>query len=337
MRKIVSALAAHNSEQESVLISLDIEDDKMFLLHFIIGTYFGPDLRNPHHHPKKQSAFQIQASNLPTKDELKGSLMKRAEIETVYHHILKNADPSLTVKPRTLRGYFNGKRYDTDGDFPLFVDLFPRKLHPESRIGNQNKVVKSIVFINDPDTSCMRRDCLSRFKLLTGLQSFTLSLNIDVTETVSSVSPNEVENESLEPYTAEENDGAAKPRVCVTGAITEAQAGPAMGLMDIGECDDAYLFRISLPGVNRDERDFSCEVEDDGKVLVRGVTTTGEKEVHRYGHSFEMQTRNLCPPGNFSVSFRLPGPVEPQEFTGSFGTDGILEGIVMKKLQKQNA
>lgn len=77
--------------------------------------------------------------------------------------------------------------------------------------------------------------------------------------------------------------------------------------------------------------DFSCEVEDDGKVLVRGVTTTGEKEVHRYGHSFEMQTRNLCPPGNFSVSFRLPGPVEPQEFSGSFGTDGILEGIVLKK------
>lgn len=250
MREIVSALAAaHNSEQESVLISLDIEDDKMFLLHFIIGTYFGPDLRNPRHHPKKQSAFQIQASNPPTKDELKGSLMKRAEIETVYHHILKNADPSLTVKPRTLRGYFNGKRYDTDGDSPLFVDLFPRKLHPESRIRNQNKVVKSIVFINDPDTSCMRRDCLSRFKLLTGLQSFTLSLSIDVTEPVSS------ENESLEPYTAEEKDGAAiaNPRVCVTGAITEAQAGPAMGLMDIGECDDAYLFRISLPGVNRDE------------------------------------------------------------------------------------
>ncbi|CAA7037217.1 unnamed protein product [Microthlaspi erraticum] len=328
MREIVSALAAKNSEQKSVLISLDIEDDKMFLLHFIIGTYFGPDLQN-HHHLKKQSAFQIRSSssNLPTRDELKGSLMKRAELETVYHHILKNADPSLTVKPRTLRDYLNGKR-----DFPVLADLFPRKLHPESRIGNQHKVIKSILFINDPDTSCMRRDCVSRFKLLTGLQSFTLSLHVDVTETVSSVSSNESLEPSKEENTAEENDAAN-----VAGAISEAEAGPAMGLMDIGECDDAYLFRISLPGVNRDERDFSCEVEDDGKVLVRGVTTTGEKEVYRYGHLFEMQTHNLCPPGNFSVSFRLPGPVEPQEFTGSFGTDGILEGIVMKKkLQKQN-
>lgn len=81
--------------------------------------------------------------------------------------------------------------------------------------------------------------------------------------------------------------------------------------------------------------DFSCEVEDNGKVLVRGVTTTGEKQVQRYSHVFEMQTQNLSPPGHFSVSFHLPGPVYPQEFSGNFGTDGILEGIVMKRSQKQ--
>jgi hypothetical protein len=30
------------------------------------------------------------------------------------------------------------------------------------------------------------------------------------------------------------------------------------------------------------------------------------------------------------VSFQLPGRVEPREFSGNFGSDGILEGIVMK-------
>jgi len=43
-----------------------------------------------------------------------------------------------------------------------------------------------------------------------------------------------------------------------------------------------------------------------------------------------MQTQNLCPPGQFTLSFRLPGPVDPHHFSGNFGTDGILEGIVMK-------
>lgn len=76
--------------------------------------------------------------------------------------------------------------------------------------------------------------------------------------------------------------------------------------------------------------EFSCEVEIDGKVLIQGVTTTGEKTVYRYSQVFEMQTQNLCPPGHFSISFQLPGPVDPQQFCGNFGTDGVLEGIVMK-------
>lgn len=77
--------------------------------------------------------------------------------------------------------------------------------------------------------------------------------------------------------------------------------------------------------------DFSCEVDTDGKVLIHGVTTTGEKTVSRYSQVFEMQTHNLCPPGHFSISFQLPGPVDPHQFSGNFGTDGILEGIVMKR------
>ncbi|XP_010414927.1 PREDICTED: increased DNA methylation 2-like [Camelina sativa] len=347
---------AAGKQEERVLISLDIEDDKLFLLHFIIGTYFGPDLRK-RKHPKQQSAFQIQASKiLVAADELSGSLMKRAEVERVYYHILRNVDQSLVIMPRKIRDYFNEKRNDSNGDYPLFVDLYPEELHPETRVRNRFKFIPSIAFINDPDTSCMREECVERFKRLTGLDSFALSITVDVTETNSVGEANEVEDkmdESLEPLKEVEHvlevpttcDGNDKAGTCTSGeesdvpakpeAISEAQGGLMVGLMDIGECDDAYLFRVSLPGVKRDERDFSCAVEDNGKVLIRGVTTTGQKQVQRFSQVFEMQTQNLCLPGHFSVSFRLPGPVHPQEFSGNFGTDGILEGIVMKKLQKQ--
>lgn len=81
--------------------------------------------------------------------------------------------------------------------------------------------------------------------------------------------------------------------------------------------------------------EFSCEVESDGKVLIRGVTVSGGKTVYRYSQTFEMQSQNLCPPGQFSISFTLPGPVDPQQFSGTFGTDGILEGIVMKEGQNR--
>ncbi|XP_059652502.1 uncharacterized protein LOC132299728 isoform X2 [Cornus florida] len=126
---------------------------------------------------------------------------------------------------------------------------------------------------------------------------------------------------------------ATKSGSALTGSAAMGQIGPVIGLIDIGESEDSYLFRVSLPGVKRDEREFCCEVENDGKVLIRGVTTTGEKTVCRYSQMFEMQSQNLCPPGHFSISFRLPGPVDPQNFSGNFGTDGILEGIVMKGQQ----
>lgn len=76
--------------------------------------------------------------------------------------------------------------------------------------------------------------------------------------------------------------------------------------------------------------EFSCEVDTNGKVLIHGVTITGEKTVSMHSQVFEMQTQNLCPPGHFSATFQLPGLVDPHQFSGNFGTDGILEGVVMK-------
>lgn len=126
---------------------------------------------------------------------------------------------------------------------------------------------------------------------------------------------------------------ATKTGSALTGSAAMGQIGTVLGLIDIGECEDSYLFRVSLPGVKRDEREFSCEVENDGKVSIRGVTVAGEKTVCRYRQMFEMQSQNFCPPGHFSISFKLPGPVDPLQFSGNFGTDGILEGIVMKEGQ----
>ncbi|XP_057502778.1 increased DNA methylation 2-like [Actinidia eriantha] len=130
---------------------------------------------------------------------------------------------------------------------------------------------------------------------------------------------------------------ATRSGSAITGTAAMGHIGQATGLLDIGECEDSYLFRVSLPGVKRDEREFGCEVENDGKVLIRGVTTTGEKTIYRHSQVFEMQTQNLSPSGHFSISFKLPGPVDPQQFSGNFGTDGILEGFVMKGIKEENS
>uniref|UniRef100_A0A2P2K936 SHSP domain-containing protein n=1 Tax=Rhizophora mucronata TaxID=61149 RepID=A0A2P2K936_RHIMU len=122
----------------------------------------------------------------------------------------------------------------------------------------------------------------------------------------------------------------AKSGVGLAGSAAMGKVGPIVGLMDIGESDDSYLFRVSVPGVARDQN-FSCDIQPDGKVLMKGVTTTGESIVCKYSQVFKMQTQNLCPPGWFSISFHLPGPVDNQQFTGSFGIDGIVEGIVKKR------
>lgn len=44
-----------------------------------------------------------------------------------------------------------------------------------------------------------------------------------------------------------------KSGFALTGSAAKGQIGPVLGLMDIGESEDSYLFRVSLPGVRRDE------------------------------------------------------------------------------------
>ncbi|XP_077219354.1 alpha-crystallin domain-containing protein 22.3-like [Tasmannia lanceolata] len=141
------------------------------------------------------------------------------------------------------------------------------------------------------------------------------------------------------PRTVEEWDNlvstAGKKGIALTGTAAERQRGPPVGLVDIGVSENAYLFHMCLPGVKCNEEDkFSIEINGNGRVVIKGETTTGERVISKNGQVFVMQTQNLCSSGHFSVSFQLPGPVEYTEFSGSFRGGGILEGVVMKKRMK---
>jgi hypothetical protein len=49
---------------------------------------------------------------------------------------------------------------------------------------------------------------------------------------------------------------SARNGIGLAGSAATGNVGPIVGAMDIGESDDAYLFRVSLPGVSRDESKF---------------------------------------------------------------------------------
>ncbi|KAA8537371.1 hypothetical protein F0562_026942 [Nyssa sinensis] len=118
--------------------------------------------------------------------------------------------------------------------------------------------------------------------------------------------------------------------IVLTGTARIGGTGPSVGTVDIGVSKSAYFFRVALPGVKKDPGLFSCEIERDGKVHVRGETSTGERTVSKYSRVFEMKFQQQCPPGPFRLSFRLPGPVDPRLFLPNFRSDGILEAVVAK-------
>ncbi|KAJ0024943.1 hypothetical protein Pint_09182 [Pistacia integerrima] len=119
-----------------------------------------------------------------------------------------------------------------------------------------------------------------------------------------------------------------KPSVVLTGTAKEGSVGPPVGLVDIGVSEGAYLFRIALPGIRRDQSKVKCEMHRDGKVHIQGVITDGT--TLKDSNAYQMKVQQLCPPGPFTISFNLPGPVDPRLFSPSFRPDGILEVVVMK-------
>ncbi|KAI9200327.1 hypothetical protein LWI28_006078 [Acer negundo] len=117
--------------------------------------------------------------------------------------------------------------------------------------------------------------------------------------------------------------------ITLTGTANKGIVGPPVGIVDIGVSEPAYFFRVALPGVRRDYCQFSCEIESDGKVHIQG-STSGGKTIRKRSRVFQMKFQQLCPAGPFTVSFRLPGPVDPRLFSPNFRSDGIFEGVVIK-------
>lgn len=75
---------------------------------------------------------------------------------------------------------------------------------------------------------------------------------------------------------------------------------------------------------------FSCEIEPNGKVHLEGFTSGGNP-IKKRSRVFQMKVQQVCPPGPFTLSFSLPGPVDPRLFAPNFGSDGIFEGVILKE------
>ncbi|XP_044475156.1 increased DNA methylation 3-like [Mangifera indica] len=119
-----------------------------------------------------------------------------------------------------------------------------------------------------------------------------------------------------------------KPSVVLTGTAKEGSVGPPVGLVDIGVSEGAYLFRVALTGIQRDQCKVKCEINRDGKVQIQGVISNGA--MLKDSSAYHMRVQQLCPVGPFTISFNLPGPVDPRLFSPYFRPDGILEVMVMK-------
>ena len=77
------------------------------------------------------------------------------------------------------------------------------------------------------------------------------------TETQEKVGPAMIFLPSLSPQEEWNNVVAAtRVGVALTGSAAVGKIGPVIGLMDIGESKDSYFFRVSLPGVARDESKY---------------------------------------------------------------------------------
>ncbi|XP_052207198.1 increased DNA methylation 3-like [Diospyros lotus] len=121
------------------------------------------------------------------------------------------------------------------------------------------------------------------------------------------------------------------PNVVRTGTAKEGSFGPTLGLMDIGVSPTAYLCLIALPGVRNNGHELQIDIHRDGNVTIKGTSTGGRllKDLPTIAHAV-MVVQQVSPPGEFTISFSLPGPVDPKLFEADLRPDGILEIMLMK-------
>lgn len=117
--------------------------------------------------------------------------------------------------------------------------------------------------------------------------------------------------------------------VFCTGTAKLGSVGPPIGLVDIGVSEVAYIFRVSLPGIEKNQDKIKCEIQREGRVCIQGVIPEIAIPSDT-GCLYRMQVQQLCPPGPFSITFNLPGQVDPRLFSPNFRSDGIFEVVVVK-------
>nr|GLL46927.1 alpha-crystallin domain-containing protein 22.3-like [Ipomoea trifida] len=274
-------------------------DDQMFVLHMIMGIYLGPHLKDENKSALRRIAEGIQHYS---PHQLAGTCFRTADIERLYYYVLRNTQNQSLILPLPLfYQSFNAE------------NLFPPHLHPLRLHNNGYHVIENIAFINDPNVEdFITPSFLEKFKRLTGIKRLVLDNGYWA-------SPIPI---------GEDNDD------------DEELEKKAMIVLPTPPSKEEWrdIVASTKGGYSITGSEFECVVEDDGSVTIKGVTTHGEKTVHKtienQHHVFEMQSQNICPPGHFSISFKLPGPVNSEKFRGKFGADAILEGLVGKAEQK---
>lgn len=72
---------------------------------------------------------------------------------------------------------------------------------------------------------------------------------------------------------------------------------------------------------------LKCEIQRNGSVHIQGEVASGAS---KSASPYRLINQELSPPGPFTVSFNLPGPVDARLFTPIVRHDGVLEAMVMK-------
>ncbi|KAK6911522.1 hypothetical protein RJ641_023615 [Dillenia turbinata] len=311
-----------------------ITDDQLFLLSFIMGTYFGPDLKGDWH---QKTMLQRKAEALPPYafDQLIGSEMPSPYpvqdgtaiypqfpelCLSILNPLSQDRNPSKmigNIDKDSARSYtFDVAKGLSNGAVQVIMHnafFTPKSSPPNSqRPRHLNDILDVKDSQRNADAVIPVKSAPSNGKLVPCCLTFHAEGDKPVVrrDPVMVYFPSQPANEELTNIISASQGGPV-----LTGCTSMGQVGPVLGLLDIGECEDSYLFSVSLPGVVRDASkqyqkelpyfalyngDFSFEVENDGKVLIKGVRQ------------------------------HLPGPVDLHQFSGNFGTDGVLEGILMR-------
>ena len=92
---------------------------------------------------------------------------------------------------------------------------------------------------------------------------------------------------------------------------------PWVPLADLSETEDAYIAKVELPGVGKDQIDVQLQ---DRELVISGEIPEQEQDGQNGGRRRHRSTRRT---GRFEYRAYLPGDVNPEGVTGQL-SDGVL-------------